>query len=1717
MATNGEIVAVTRGTGHRGNTGTRRPGVAAETPNSNLQITNKDKTPSSNQSRHASRLKFGICDLFEIWGFRIGICRLALILAMLLGGTAAAQVPRPQRPRDMLQSGIEAYKRDDYESAAVLFAKARIGADELDAAERADLDRFGKQNTSALKSRQEGSTQIHQAEEALAQGRAADASKLVNAVMTNPHLAPADRQALASLTARLQTSKTPGVTTDAKGLLAAARAALKAGDYKGAELLAQQAEKSGAGTSWLQPWADTPAKVRHDIAAARAKAAPSTTVKGPAVTAGAGAQGSGVKGQESGFKSPYTVASPPSTTQGPPLLPPPPVVKAGTADARELARQMLANGYKALQAGDLETARQLALRARDVNVDLGAKELGPDQLLAEVQKASAKAAATAKTPADSRALVKEGRAMLGQHKLEDAERLCKQAAAVPNVHWGLFEDTPQKLHDDITKARGERDRTESGKLLIEARKLFAKGDVEEAKRKAYQAQQLHGPYSSFDFGDRPQKLLAEIAKVEAKNAQPTQIAEKKGPKGPETAKGPDTAKAGAEAAARAAAQALLAEARELDRRGQLVEARQKALEASKYGLAFPPDQSPEALLASLAGKSRLQISETLKQVETSVASKAGDPARLAKAMSDLAAARQLAVTFAIDPYQVDQKAAWVQQAALSTRLPTSPSVPAPLDPGLAQAAHKAPAGSNSTGVVPVAATLPSPVVAAQPSPVGAMLPSPVSPGLPIANALDAKKLAGLDKLTKARMELKAGNCAAARRLAEEAYDPVFGVQSEAATVLRDVDAEEHAQRQLTAKKTFDAAMDAYYHGNFKQASAIFAGVEYSLLSPAQQERVREIMSTREMQPDAVIQAGAKQLLKPATNDPPGTAVAGSGPSLDKDDPLEHVKAMEKIQFQQMYERNLQAQKSALELFKAGQEVKAVGVLTDQLSQVELLQLAPEPTRQLRAPLEKRLAEFRKFMADKVITNAKSELNQSLFAGEEKREKKLRETQKEVADLVKQAAQLQKDGKYKDALAMARKANQLDPENQAVTALIGANEVLYRQTQYDDDKKQKSEMFLDLMRDGPGKLPTEDEPITMSASGAQRLGARNTVEKIESQFKNPKERAIEKRLDLPIHYDFKDMPLSDVIENISKLSNVPIYADKAALREANISLDSPLSMHSPNLSMKSALNIMLKEMRLTYVIREESLIITTADKLNQQLKRVVYPIADLITPVENHELPDVFDLQKVLEKHWQSQYAIGGTPPTPLQSPTSLPPAPAVSSYNSGLGSAFGAMSGSQPQAMGYSPVQPHKKGETLEHVLMDLIKGTIAPNSWKEMGGPANIQYYPLGMALVVTQVQEVQGEVYDLLAALRRLLDMEIAIEMRLVSVSESFYERIGVDFDVNLNTPISPSNQQQLLTGNFTPFGTVNKNLSFNHAVVGLTPAGTLTPDLNFPIKNSSFAFSTPPFGGYTAPGLDGGLSLGLAFLSEIQVFMVLEAAQADSRTNIMQAPKITVFNGQTAFITIGTAQFVNLGSTAFSIGGQIVYIPNNVPLPINIGLRVTPVVSADRRFVRMNLAPSLTNLIGNNIVPTSSVQTFPGTVQQSIGVPVPPGAGPFAPSPLQGVVQGPLGVPINAPGAFGTPTIVNSFTNLPIISTIALNTTVNVPDGGTVVLGGLKTMSEGRNEAGPPILSKIPYLNRLFRNVGWGRDGQTLMIMVTPRIIINEEEEQIFMGQLAPIPRQ
>src|SRR5690606_10814013 len=76
--------------------------------------------------------------------------------------------------------------------------------------------------------------------------------------------------------------------------------------------------------------------------------------------------------------------------------------------------------------------------------------------------------------------------------------------------------------------------------------------------------------------------------------------------------------------------------------------------------------------------------------------------------------------------------------------------------------------------------------------------------------------------------------------------------------------------------------------------------------------------------------------------------------------------------------------------------------------------------------------------------------------------------------------------------------------------------------------------------------------------------------------------------------------------------------------------------------------------------------------------------------------------------------------------------------------------------------------------LTDLLTSTIEPESWVEYGGSGSIQRSESTLSLVIRQTQRVHDEIRDLLDQLRRLQDLQVTIEVRFISVSDRFFERI-------------------------------------------------------------------------------------------------------------------------------------------------------------------------------------------------------------------------------------------------------------------------------------------------------------------------------------------------------
>ncbi len=374
--------------------------------------------------------------------------------------------------------------------------------------------------------------------------------------------------------------------------------------------------------------------------------------------------------------------------------------------------------------------------------------------------------------------------------------------------------------------------------------------------------------------------------------------------------------------------------------------------------------------------------------------------------------------------------------------------------------------------------------------------------------------------------------------------------------------------------------------------------------------------------------------------------------------------------------------------------------------------------------------------------------------------------------------------------------------------------------------------------------------------------------------------------------------------------------------------------------------------------------------------------------------------------------------------------------------------------------------------LIDLITTTIAPTTWDEVGGPGSIAEFRTNLSLVISQTQEIHEQIADLLSQLRRLQDLQVTIEVRFITLNDNFFEQIGVDFNFNIEN--LDKNQINVL-GHPTSPG----------AVVGLNPpAGNppnFTSNLDIPFSQSSFTLATPQFGQPTDVA-----HFGFAILSDIEAYFLVNASQGDRRSNVLQAPKVTLFNGQQAFVS-DTSQTPFVISVIPVVGDfAAAQQPVIVVLSEGTFMTVQAVISNDRRFVRLTIVPFFSQ-IGN--VQEFTFQGSNSSSTSTSGSNATNGAG--------------------SDGASGSTTNASSnngiTVQLPTFSFVTVTTTVSVPDGGTVLLGGVKRLSEGRNEFGVPILSKLPYINRLFKNVGIGRETQSLMMMVTPRIIIQEEEEE------------
>jgi type II secretory pathway component GspD/PulD (secretin) len=174
----------------------------------------------------------------------------------------------------------------------------------------------------------------------------------------------------------------------------------------------------------------------------------------------------------------------------------------------------------------------------------------------------------------------------------------------------------------------------------------------------------------------------------------------------------------------------------------------------------------------------------------------------------------------------------------------------------------------------------------------------------------------------------------------------------------------------------------------------------------------------------------------------------------------------------------------------------------------------------------------------------------------------------IKRLMKQFAALYKEGRYHEAEEVAQKAQEIDPKNKRIAAAVhfAGRLVLAREHQ----------------------------------QGRQRIAEA--------------EKTLLRHLDSPVSVNFENATLKQVIDDIREFHGINIVPDLPALHEAGVSLESPVSIKLDKEPLRTVLNLVLGQVKLAWVIKDEVVNITTEECARGKLTTVASPVADLVVPI-----------------------------------------------------------------------------------------------------------------------------------------------------------------------------------------------------------------------------------------------------------------------------------------------------------------------------------------------------------------------------------------------------------------------------------------------------------------------------------------------------------------------
>lgn len=139
-----------------------------------------------------------------------------------------------------------------------------------------------------------------------------------------------------------------------------------------------------------------------------------------------------------------------------------------------------------------------------------------------------------------------------------------------------------------------------------------------------------------------------------------------------------------------------------------------------------------------------------------------------------------------------------------------------------------------------------------------------------------------------------------------------------------------------------------------------------------------------------------------------------------------------------------------------------------------------------------------------------------------------------------------------------------------------------------------------------------------------------------------DKAIQKKLDQVVSLKQLDVTLSQLAATLEQEYGVPVLLDSMALDGAGVAAETKCGVECKNISLRSAIRLLLRSLELTFFVRDGVLVFTTTDEVSNELYTRVYNVADLV--VSTPKYPDFDELIESITSAIQptSWTDVGGT-------------------------------------------------------------------------------------------------------------------------------------------------------------------------------------------------------------------------------------------------------------------------------------------------------------------------------------------------------------------------------------------------------------------------------------------------------------------------------------------